>query len=255
MTSVRAILAAALAAGLAACAPAARRTASVDNEKNPQYQYEKAVIAMNYGLPEEALRYVELALALDPGHALSHRLAGIIRLQNREPGPAAESFAKWLEAEPDSAEGHLYLGLASQEAGDKERAEAAFRASFEAGGSAQAAFRLGTLLLEKGELEEALAYADRAIAKAGREKDGHNLRGVILNQMGRYSEAVAGFEAAVALAPDDPALLVNLAIACLNGGATERARALFQKALPMIKDAALRDKIRGYLESIEESPA
>lgn len=254
MNATRRILLAALAAaGLAACSTAAR-TAAVDNDKNPQYQYEKAVIAMNYGLPEEALRYVELALALDPAHAKANRLAGIIRLQNREHQAAAGHFARWLEAEPGSAEGHLYLGLASQEAGDLARAEAEFRASLAADGNAPAAFRLGKLLLEKGELAPALECADLAVAKAGTEKDGHNLRGVILNQMGRYPEAVASFEAAAALAPDDPALLVNLGIACVNSGATERARTLFQKALPLLKDAALRDRVRGYLESLEDPP-
>jgi tetratricopeptide (TPR) repeat protein len=248
------MLAAALAAGLSACAPGGK-TPAVDNEKNPEYQYEKAVIAMNYGLPEEALRYLELAVGLDPRHARAQRLTGIIRLQRREPGPAAEAFAKWLEAEPASAEGRLYLGIARQEAGDKDGAADAFRASFEADGNAPAAFRLGKLLLEKGDLAGALEYADRAVAKAGRESDGHNLRGVVLNQLERYPEAIASFEAAAALAPEDPAILVNLGIACLNGGAPERAKSLFQKALPLIKDPALRTKVQSYLDSIEDRRA
>jgi len=248
------MLSAALAAGLSACAPASK-TPAVDNETNPQYQYEKAVVAMNYGLPDEALRYLDLAVGLDPRHAKAYRLAGIIRLQRREPQLAAEAFAKWLEAEPASAEGHLYLGLATQETGDKERAEAEFRASFEADGNAPAAFRLGRLLLEKGDLVRALEYADLSVAKSGGQSDGHNLRGVILNQLGRYPEAIASFEAALARAPNDPALIVNLGIACLNGGAPERARSLFQKALPLLKDPALRDKVQAYLKSIEDRPA
>ena len=109
-TIVPLVFAAALAAGLAACSTSAK-TPALDNDKNPQYQFEKGVIAMNYGLPEEALRYLDLAVGLDPGHVKAHRLIGIIRLQKREAGPATEAFAKWVELEPGSAEGHLYLGF------------------------------------------------------------------------------------------------------------------------------------------------
>jgi ABC-type transporter lipoprotein component MlaA len=37
--------------GLAFCATAQKKP-KVDNEKDPQYQYEKAIIAMKYGLPD-----------------------------------------------------------------------------------------------------------------------------------------------------------------------------------------------------------
>lgn len=248
------ILVAALAAGLAACSTAAKAPA-VDNDKNPQYQYEKGVIAMNYGLTEEALRYLDLAIGLDPGHAKAQRLIGIIRLQRREAGPAAEAFSKWVELEPGSAEGHLYLGIASLEIGDRERAESEFRASFEIDGNAPAAFRLGRLLLDKGDQAGALDFADKAVRKAGGESDGYNLKGVVLNQMGRYPEAIASFEAAAVLAPNDPALMVNLGIACLNNGDPARARTLFQKALPLLKDPVLRDKVQAYLKSIEDRDA
>jgi tetratricopeptide (TPR) repeat protein len=240
----------ALAIGLAACASAPKAPA-LDNEKNPQYQYDKAVISMNYGLPEEALRYLDQTLALDPRFAKAHRLKGIIRLQNKEPALAAEAFARWLEVDPGSSEGHLYLGTACQEMGESDRAEAEFRASFEVDGNAPAAFRLGRLLLGKGDLAKALEYADHAIEKAGKESDGYNLKGVILNQMGRYPEAVASFQAALALAPNDPSLMVNLGIAFINSGAHDKARTLFEKALPLLKDPALRDRVQNYLKMID----
>jgi len=250
MKAYSVILIAAQALILAACSSGPKAPV-LDNDKNPQYQYEKAVIAMNYGLPEEALRYLDQAVALDPRHAKANRLMGIIRLQRKEPRPAADAFAKWVEAEPRSSEGHLYLGTACQEMEERDRAEGEFRVSFEIDGNAPAAFRLGRLLMAKGDLATALDYADQAIKKADKEIDGHNLRGVILNQMGRYPEAVASFETALGLAPNDPNLMVNLGIAFINSGAAEKAKALFQKALPLLKDPALRDKVQNFLKTAE----
>ena len=47
------------------------------DEKNPQYQYEMGVIALRYGLPDEAIRYGQLAVSLDPGHFDGWNLLGL----------------------------------------------------------------------------------------------------------------------------------------------------------------------------------
>jgi tetratricopeptide (TPR) repeat protein len=244
------ILSSVLAAILTACSIGPPKPA-LDNEKNPEYQFDKAVIALKYGLPEQALRYLEQAVALDPRCAKAYRLAGIIRLQAKEPAAAADAFGRWLEVEPGSSEGHLYLGAALQDMGETGRAEAEFRASFQADGNAPAAFRLGRLLLGKGDFNQALDFADRAILKAGQDGENHNLKGVILNQLGRFSEAAESFQAALALKPDNPAYMVNLGIAFINLGSPEKAKPWLEKALPLAKDPAFRDKILSFLKMTE----
>ena len=65
----------ALILAIAGCATAPKR-AIQDPDKDPQNQYEKAVISMRYGLEDEPLKYLDLALSLDPAHAPSLLLLG-----------------------------------------------------------------------------------------------------------------------------------------------------------------------------------
>jgi len=54
--------------------------------------------------------------------------------------------------------------------------------------------------------------------------------------------------AVLALKPDNPAYMVNLGIAFINLGSPEKARPWLERALPLAKDPAFRDKILSYLK-------
>jgi tetratricopeptide (TPR) repeat protein len=241
-----------LTMGLAFCATAQRKL-SPDDEKNPQHQYDKAVIAMNYGLPEEALKYVDLALSLDPQHYPSLNLLGMLYLQKENYAQAAVALEKCLAVKPDFPDAHNNLGTAYLKMGFKDKAMAEFQNAFAGNGNALAAFNLAKLYLEKKELPAALDWIEKTIQKSPREAGAYNVKGVILNEMGRYPESVLSLETGLSRAPADVTININLGIAYMNNKQPDKAREIFEKILPSIKDEALRSKVAEYIKLIKDA--
>ena len=225
----------------------------VDNEKDPQYQYEKAVIAMRYGLPEQAIDYVNLALSLDPLHYKSLNLLGVIHLQAKNYRQAADALEKCLEIKPDLIDAINQLGTAYYELGEKDKAEQAYQKSLALDGNAFASFSLAKLRLEENKLTEALDYIDKSIQKADRQAGAYNLKGVILNQMERYPEAITSFQTALAITPNDVNVNVNLGIALMNARQYDKSLEVLEKTLPGIKDPLLRNKVNEYIKALKEA--
>jgi tetratricopeptide (TPR) repeat protein len=252
MKLLKTFLLAAACVGLTFCA-AAQKKPKVDSEKDPQYQYEKAVIAMNYGLPDQAIDYVNLALSLDPRHYRSLNLLGQIHLQAKDYRLAADAFEKCLEVKSDFIDVINRLGTTYYELGEKDKAEQAYQKSLALDGNAFASFNLAKLRLEENKLTEALDYIDKSIQKADRQAGAYNLKGVILNQMERYPEAITSFQMALAITPNDVNVNVNLGIALMNARQYDKSLEVFEKALPNIKDQVLRNKVNEYIKALKEA--
>jgi tetratricopeptide (TPR) repeat protein len=249
MNNMRTAVAMILALGLASCA-STQAQQEREKEKDPQYQYDKAVVAYRYGLPERAVEFIDAALALDPAHYDSLNLLGAIRFQAGDYPGAADALEKCLAIKPDLVDALNRLGSTRQAMKDDARAEEAFLRSYAVDGNAFAAFSLARIYLAQKKLPEALGAIDKAAAKSPRESGVHNLRGVILNQMERYEEAVRSLETAVALAPKDVNAGVNLGIALMNRGEKVRAREIFEKVYPEIKDAGLKATVAEYIKAV-----
>jgi len=236
------------------CCAAAQRKPVKNSEKDPQYQYEEGVVALNYGLTEEAIRYARLALSLDPNHYGGHSLLGAAFYKLGNYAEAVLEYDKAAELKPDLAEAHFNLGLACFEAGDLVRAEAEFKQANALKEEALTSFYLARIYLGQKKLDQALDEAQKSIRKNPGSAGAYNIKGVILNQLGRYAEAAGSFQAGLVLAPDDLNLKINLGIAYINSDQPDKARPILEQALPDIKDPALKAKIEGYLKSIK-SPA
>ena len=93
---------------LIGCATAAaqRTKPPKKDETNAQYQYEKGVVALNYGLTGEALRYGNLAVSIDPKHYGGHTMIGHAYYQKGDYAEAAAAFATAAELRPDLPEAH-----------------------------------------------------------------------------------------------------------------------------------------------------
>jgi tetratricopeptide (TPR) repeat protein len=242
-----------LAAGLSLsfCASTQKKTVA-DKEKDAQYQYEKAVVALRYDLPDQAIEYLQQAIALNPSHDQSYNLLGLAYIKTKNYAEAAAAYQKYLELKPDVSDVHCNLGLVYEELGEKDKAEAEYKKAMAIDGNPNASFNLAKLYYGQNNLEQALEYARASIKKKSDLAAAHNLEGVILNQMGRYGEALGSFEKALGLAPNDINLSVNLGIAYINNKQFGKAREILEKALPAIQDQTLKDKVTEYLKLIKE---
>jgi tetratricopeptide (TPR) repeat protein len=237
---------------LVSCAAAQRKPAK-GSDKDPQYQYEKGVIALNYGLTDEAIRYGNLAVTLDPKHYGGHSLLGNAYYKK---GNFAESVAEYEKAaalRPDLAEAHSNLALACFETGVMDRAEAEFKQAAALKEQAVTCYYLARIYFNQKKLDLALEEAQKAVRRDPRYFRAYNVKGVVLNQLGRYAEATGSFQAGLVLAPDDVNLQINLGIAQFNNGEPEKARAVFEKVLPQIQDPALKATVESYLKAIKSS--
>ncbi len=257
MRPVRYILPLLISVVLIGCATAAaQKTKSPKkDETNAQNQYERGVVALKYGLADEALRYGNLAVSLDPKHYGGHSLIGHAFYQKGNYTEAAAAFGTAAELRPDLPEAHYNLGLACLETGDMDRAETEFKRANAIKEDAMSSFYLARIYLGQKKLDLALEEAQKSISANPRSAGSYNIKGVILNQLSRFAEAAGSFQAGLVLVPDDINLQVNLGIAYMNSGQPDKARPVLEKVLPLVQDPALKAKLEDYLKSIKPPEA
>ncbi len=234
-----------------AAAPQKKKKEKVDQD-GPKAQVEKASVALRYGLPDEAIRYARLAVEMDPKSSEAWNVMGLAHYQKREYPEAVAAFGKAVEAEPGFADAAYNLARAYQEMGEIDKAVEAYRRYEALKPDFRSAYGLAESLYRKNDLAGALDYAAKAVERNRESAPAHNLRGVILNQMGRPAEAVQSFLQGMRYAPDDPNIPVNLAIALINSHENAKAKAVLEQALPKAADAAARERIQKYLDFIKE---
>ena len=100
MNDTKRFIIAGMALVLAACGPSQKKLAE-QREKDPQYQYDKAVVCMQYGLADEAFKYLNEAIRLDPNHYLSFNLLGLAHMYKANPAEAVKAFTNCLVIKPD----------------------------------------------------------------------------------------------------------------------------------------------------------
>ena len=245
------LMAAAALAYASAGDPQKKKKTSED--KDPQAQYEMGLIALRYGLPDEAVRYGNQAVALDPSFFNGWNLLGNAYYAKADFAQSAEAYAKAAALKPDNADVQRGLGLSLVEIKETARAEEALKKSWALDGAYESAFYLGKLCYNERRYDEALDYALKAIQKNGKNAGAYNLKGVILNQLSRFAEAAGSFQAGLVLTPGDVNLQINLGIALLNSGEPTKARGVFEAVLPKIEQDTLRKQVEDYIKAIKDA--
>jgi Flp pilus assembly protein TadD len=236
---------------LAAACVSPQAKLAAQQERDPQYQYEKAVVCMQAGLPDEALKYLNRAVSLDPNHYLSYNLFGLAYLLKRDIPDAVTAFEKCADLKPDFSEARNNLGTALMEMGRTDQAEAAFKKAYELDGSYNASYNLAKISYERGDLEAALTYIGRSLEKFDRSLLAWNLQGLILDTMDRTDEAIASYQQALKRVPNEENVSYNLAVAYFRKGEKARAKEILERILPAAKTDDLRRRIRELLDKLK----
>ncbi len=220
----------------------------------------------------EAADSLEKAAAIDPSnHQASYNLA-IVRVELRQFSAAREALERAIVAKPDTAGYHEKLGTVLIELEDWKGAKAAFTQALELDSSLfKAHFKLGRCSEELedpqsalhqytdaimtgprflpsysalGRLYADLRYPDHAaqvlsealkVAMAGTEEEAniHHLLGTVYQQQRKYDEAVAEFQAALAIVPGMSDALFSLGWTYALQGNDEEAKRYLDKYVMM----------------------
>lgn len=163
------------------------------------------------------------ALLLEPDNPDALNLMGVAHVQLDQLPEAIRLIRRAIEIDPEAGDFYSNLGEALRKNGQSaEAAEAYARATELDPENASAWANLAMLLqlsLQYGEAARAWTMATQLTPSP----DYFNNLGLSLSHLARYPEAVAAYDAALALKPDLPSAIENRAIALNCGGKFEEA--------------------------------
>jgi Flp pilus assembly protein TadD len=166
----------------------------------------------------------------------------------QDQGDLQKSIAHWGQqhaTNPRDLNAALNYARALKAAGHKDKALAALQhASIYAGENRELASEYGRLALDMGQVS--LAQKLLTVADDPSKPDWRviSAKGTVLAQQGDYKGAIAFYEKASSLAPDEPSVLSNLALAHAAEGHPDEAEKLLRKAA---RDESSRARVRQNL--------
>ncbi len=236
------------------------------------YFHLRGSVEARSGQLQPAERSLEQALALDPHIADAWFLLGLLKLQRGSVEEARELLAKSVASNPRRAEAWLALGQAQLRGERPRAAEESFRQAVStSNGSPQILFGLGKAYEEAGDFERAAAAYERVVAggesaeapklawvramiaagQAGKlaghlEKwrDDkatsaalHNEIGILLADAGLYPQALQQFQAARKRDPERADIEYNLAQSLFHARSYEQAETIAKELVANKSDA------------------
>ncbi len=154
------------------------------------------------GATDEAEALLARAHALAPEKAGIELALGTVRFQSGDLDAARTHYEKALTLDPNVGIAHSGLGQIALLAGEREKAEQHFRIALRAGEDAQALSGLGSLLLERDDLEAALRHLGRAADLAPNDPTIQLALGRAFARRGTETFAEKAFENALRVKPD-----------------------------------------------------
>jgi tetratricopeptide (TPR) repeat protein len=166
------------------------------------------------GHPDCAAQMIREAIAIDAKQAHYYSNLGTVLHAQGKADEAAASYGRALELNPDLAEVHVNVGNLLQAQGRLNEAGAQYeRALTIRPECAEAFYNLGNARQAQGKLDEAAACQERALALKPDYADAHNNLGVALAALGRIADAIVHYERALELNPKQPNVHNNLGAA------------------------------------------
>ena len=193
-----------------------------------------AAIARDSGLPTEARRLVDEALARLPPNAAALNLKGLLLLDEGLLDDANAAFAAAARADGKDPVPVLNLGEVAARAGDAPKAILHYLRAVEIDPGSEAAHtRLASLHAARGEADDAILHAEAALAKNARNPRARSALGSGLVAKGDWEPAILALEEARRGLPDDDGVRQQLGIALMGAGKFPRAADVFLEALDL----------------------
>src|SRR5271166_6916821 len=191
-----------LRAGRPADAIAPLRDAALLQPSNPIIQHDLGLACLELGRVPDAIAALQRAVASDPRYADAYFRLGIALEKLGNVGGAIAAYDRATQLLPSMTEAWFRAGALVYTLGNRDRAVGFFRRAAAAGGRTSFG-RLGkarALLTEDRNQEAEQALRETLVADP-RNAMAYELLGNLLSEFGRFDEARACFERAIAIAP------------------------------------------------------
>ena len=199
---------------------------------NPDALHMLGVIALDRGRPDQAIKLIHHALAVQPNLAQAHSNLGNAFLATGRTSEAIASYTRAIELDPGLAATHNNLGRALCLRGDFPAAVASCKRAVELQpGLADAHNNLGNALRGCGRLEEAEPAFRRAVGLAPNRPDLHANLGNLLLDLRRFETAADCHRRAIELDPKLVTGHVGLATDLQSLGDVDAALESYRRAL------------------------
>jgi len=241
---------------LTLCASSQKRMEQA-KEKDPQYQYNLGLYYLNNSELDQALKHFDRSLALNTRYFVAFYGRGLAYSMKGNLEESRKSFEKCLEISPQFSEARNALGMVYQELGFLDLAREEFTkamSDLSYNYKELPAFNLAKLYLAQDKLDQALDLAQKSVGFNSRYAMGHNLEGFLLEKLNRLPEAIASYEKAVKLVPEDVNFNFNLGVAYFKNQELRKAEEIFLRILPRTSDSDIKAQINDYLKTIKEKP-
>ncbi len=195
------------------------------------------VIAQEDGELDRAVQLIERAIAINAVEAPYHANLGTARWKQGRLADAIACYCRALELRPDYAKAHFNLATVLWKQGKLPEAAACFRDSLRRKPDyAEAYDNLGSVLKEQDRPDEAIACYRTALSLRPHYPEAHNNLGTLLLAQGQPEDAIDCYRKALALRPDYHEAHCNLGIALWEQGRPDAAVACYRDALAIWPD-------------------
>ncbi len=173
-------------------------------------------------------------LVMDPRHAESLHVLGVIAQQLGRSDVAVDLLRQSIALKPNDPQAYGNLGVALKDTRQWDEAIAAYRQAIALRPNLPEAYsNLGNLLRNTGRLEEAIAACGQAIALRAHFPEAHNNLGLAFHESGRLEQAIASYRNAIALKPNYPEAHGNLGLSLYDKGRLDEAIASYRQAIAL----------------------
>src|SRR5580658_948062 len=190
-----------LRAGRPADAIAPLRDAALLQPSNPVIQHDLGLACLEVGRVPDAVAALQRAIASNPHYADAYFRLGIALEKLGNTGGAIAAYDRATKLLPSLTEAWFRAGALAHTLGRRDQAIGCFRRAAVAGGNSFSRLGKARALLTEDRNQEAEQALRETLAADPRNAMAYDLLGNLLSDFGRFDEARACFERAIAIAP------------------------------------------------------
>lgn len=224
-------------------------------KKNPRYQYSLGSFYLNGGNVDEAIGYFNKSVSIDPNYYLAFNGLGLAYSMKGKFEESVKYFQKCLAINPAFSEARNNLGIVYQEMGLVDKAESEFKIAAAAknyNSKELPYYNLARLYFRQEKLQAALTYIQKALEVDSSMAMAYNLKGLVLEKLNDFGEAIKSYEKALEIIPEDLNLNFNLAVAYFKNNEFKKAKEIFENIFTKTTDPKMKKKIQEYLKVINK---